>query len=158
MTLVRLMTFRSAIFASLRQDVVLHAIDERGVFFLLAQIFKRQNGDSVCYRMSNKFTFPNDPSRSCRQSDEGRCKQRAGWIAPHPFSSTRLRFQCAALRSAHALANVPNLRPAREQKSTDALDLSRDTSGRLLRGRDRFLDLTTRGCRGSVSSSNWMVS
>ena len=32
----------------LGQNVVLHAIDERRVFFLVAQIFKRQNGDSSC--------------------------------------------------------------------------------------------------------------
>ena len=31
----------------LGQNVVLHTIDKRRVFFLLAQIFKRQNGDSM---------------------------------------------------------------------------------------------------------------
>ena len=58
----------------LGQNVVLHAIGEGRVFFLLAQIFKRQNGDSGCYRMPDQFTFPNDPASSCRQRDQGRCK------------------------------------------------------------------------------------
>src|SRR5437660_8705408 len=35
----------------LGQDVVLHAIGERRVFFLVAQVFKRKNGDSSRYRM-----------------------------------------------------------------------------------------------------------
>jgi len=47
-TLVRLMTFRSAIFASFLQDDVLHAIDKRRISLLfVAQIFKRENGNSV---------------------------------------------------------------------------------------------------------------
>ncbi len=32
----------------LGQNVVLHTIGEDGVFFLVVQIFKRQNGDSSC--------------------------------------------------------------------------------------------------------------
>ena len=73
----------------LGQNVVLHTIGKDRVFFLVAQIFKRKNGDSSCYRLPDQFTFPNDPARSCCQSDQGRCKQRAGWIASHPFSATR---------------------------------------------------------------------
>src|SRR5947207_9421297 len=80
--------FQIGDFGQLGQHVVLHTIHERAVFFLLAQIFKRENGDSVCNRMSNKFTFPNDPASGCRQSDETRCKQRAARIAPHPLSAT----------------------------------------------------------------------
>src|SRR6266513_873925 len=53
-------------FCQLGQNVVLHAIGKVCVLFLIAQIFKWQNGDSVVYRMSNKFTFPNDPASSCR--------------------------------------------------------------------------------------------
>src|SRR6266568_2551467 len=33
------------------QNIVLHTIGKSGVLFLLAQIFKRQYGDSSCYRM-----------------------------------------------------------------------------------------------------------
>ena len=35
-------------FRELGQNVVLHAIRKGGLFFLVAQIFKRQNGDSSC--------------------------------------------------------------------------------------------------------------
>src|SRR5437868_6653174 len=72
----------------LGQNVILDAVDEgSGVFSLLAEIFKRQNRDSSCYRMTDKFAFPNDPASGCRQSDETSCKQRAARIAPHPLSA-----------------------------------------------------------------------
>src|SRR5437773_12473143 len=71
----------------LGQDVVLHAIGERRVFFLVAQVFKRKNGDSSRYRMPAQFAFPNDPAGCCRQSDETSCKQRAARIAPYPLSA-----------------------------------------------------------------------
>src|SRR5437667_11007193 len=58
----------------LGQNVVLNTIGKRGVFLLLAQIFKRQNGDSSFYRMTHQFTFPSDPSRSCCQCDQRACK------------------------------------------------------------------------------------
>ena len=42
--------FQVGDFRKLRQNVVLHTIDEgRSVFSLVAQVFKRQNGDSGCY-------------------------------------------------------------------------------------------------------------
>src|SRR5438034_4824943 len=69
----------------LGQNVVLHTIGEGGVPFLLTQIFERQNSDSGCYRMSNKFTFPNDPASGRRQCDQRRCQYSAGWISPYPF-------------------------------------------------------------------------
>src|SRR5207249_8630103 len=69
----------------LGQNVVLHTINERRLFFLLAQIFKREDGNSVRQGTRHKFTFPNDPASSCCQRDQGRCKQRAAWIALHPF-------------------------------------------------------------------------
>ena len=40
--------FEIADLRQLAQNVVLHTIGEDGVFFLVAQIFKRQNGDSGC--------------------------------------------------------------------------------------------------------------
>ena len=49
----------------LGQKVVLNAIDERPAFLLVAEIFKRQNRDPSCHRMTDKFTFPNVPS-DCR--------------------------------------------------------------------------------------------
>src|SRR4030095_4995039 len=46
----------------LGQNVILDAIDEGGgVFSLLAQVLKRQNGDSGRYWTLNKLTSPNDP-------------------------------------------------------------------------------------------------
>src|SRR4030095_10522097 len=81
--------FQVGDFGQLGQHVVLHTIHERAVFFLLAQIFKRQNGDSICYRTTDKFTFPNDPASGRYQSDQGRCQQRTRWIASHPFFATR---------------------------------------------------------------------
>src|SRR5437773_6437800 len=74
-------------FRQLRQEVVLHAIDKRRIAFVIAQIFKRKNGDSSRYRMPDQFAFPNDPASGCRQSDETSCKQRAARIAPHPLSA-----------------------------------------------------------------------
>ena len=56
--------FEIADLRQLGQNVVLHAIGKRRVFFLVAQIFKRQNGDSSCYWLSDQFSFPNNPSRS----------------------------------------------------------------------------------------------
>src|SRR6266446_1742072 len=38
----------------LGQNVVLHTISERRVFSFLAKIFKWQNGDSSCYRMTDQ--------------------------------------------------------------------------------------------------------
>src|SRR5437867_10953166 len=73
----------------LREDIVLHAIDKRRIAFVVAQIFKRENGNPVRQGTRDKFTFPNNPARSCRQCHQRRCKYRAGWIAPHPFLSSR---------------------------------------------------------------------
>src|SRR5439155_5398430 len=61
----------------------------RRIAFVVAQIFKRENGNSVRQGTRDKFTFPNNPARSCRQCHQRRCKYRAGWIAPHPFLSSR---------------------------------------------------------------------
>src|SRR5262244_3956893 len=52
---------------------------------------------------------------------------------------------CGARRSVRVLASVQGLPPARAQKSSDALDLSRDTSNRSLKGHDPLSDL-----RGAV--------
>ena len=110
----------------LGQNVVLHTIGERRVFFLVAQVFKRQNGDPGCYWLPDKFTFPNDPSSGRRQS-QPEMPREARWLdCAAPISFLARKFQCAAPESVHALANVLDLRPARERKSTDALDLSRD--------------------------------
>src|SRR5206468_4002590 len=43
-----------------RQNFLLNAVREIGVIWIAAQIFKRQNGDSVCYRVTNQFSLPND--------------------------------------------------------------------------------------------------
>src|SRR5438128_3375205 len=72
----------------LGQNVVLHAIGKGRLFLLLAEIFKRQNGDSGCYRMPDHFTFPHDPAARRSQSNQ-RCRQeRACWITSHPLSAT----------------------------------------------------------------------
>ncbi|TMP90003.1 MAG: hypothetical protein E6L06_08355, partial [Verrucomicrobia bacterium] len=81
--------FETGDLRQLAQNVVLHTIGEDRVFFLLVQIFKRENGNSVRQGTRDKFTFPNNPARSCRQCHQRRCKYRAGWIAPHPFLSSR---------------------------------------------------------------------
>src|SRR5205814_10463894 len=44
--------FQVVYLRQLGQNVVLNAIGKGCVLFLLAQIFKRQNGDSSCYRMT----------------------------------------------------------------------------------------------------------
>ena len=56
------MTLRSAIFRQLGQNVVLHTISKGRLLFLLAQIFKRQNGDASCWRLPDQVTLPNDPA------------------------------------------------------------------------------------------------
>src|SRR5439155_11541755 len=58
-----------------------------------------------------------------------------------PISLLARKLPCAAPESVRALASVRDLRLARERTSSDALDLSPDTSDKLLRGRDLFSDL-----------------
>src|SRR5205814_6915078 len=71
------------------QNVVLHTIGKGGLFFLLVQIFKRQNCDSSCWRLPDKFTFPHDPASGRRQTNQ-RCHEECTcWIAPDPFPSSR---------------------------------------------------------------------
>src|SRR5436190_22590034 len=73
----------------LGQNVVLHAISERRVFFLVAQVFKRQNGDSSCWPLPDQFTFPDDPASGGRQTNQ-RCHEECTcWVAPDPFPSSR---------------------------------------------------------------------
>ena len=56
-------------FRQLGQNVVLNAVGKKRVLFLVAQIFKWQHRDAGCQWMTDKFTFPNDPARGCRESD-----------------------------------------------------------------------------------------
>src|SRR5436190_21195684 len=44
----------------LGQDVILHTISKRAIFLLLAEVFKRKNGDSRCWRLPDKFPIPPD--------------------------------------------------------------------------------------------------
>src|SRR5207249_8674107 len=62
----------------LGQDVVLDAIDERPAFLLVAQIFKRQNRDPSCYRMTDQFTFRKDPSSRRHKRDTRLFYRRSG--------------------------------------------------------------------------------
>src|SRR6478672_2647550 len=81
--------FQVADLGQLGQNVVLHAISKGRVLFLLAEVFKRQNGNSGCYWLPDKFTFPNDPGGGRCQSNQ-RCRQkRAARVAPHPFCASR---------------------------------------------------------------------
>src|SRR5262245_10397939 len=48
------------------QDLVLDAVSEIAIGWVWAEVFKRQNGDSVCYRLPDELTFPDNPCRSCR--------------------------------------------------------------------------------------------
>jgi hypothetical protein len=43
------------------QDLLLDAVGEISVIWVGTEIFKRQNCDSVCYRMPDQFTSPNIP-------------------------------------------------------------------------------------------------
>src|SRR5439155_5202462 len=106
----------------LGQDVVLDAIDERPAFLLVAQIFKRQNRNPSCYRMTDQFTFRNDPSSSRHQRDQARWLDYAA-----PISFLARKVPCAAPESVHALTNVRHLQLARERTCTGALDLSLGT-------------------------------
>ena len=142
-----------------RQDLLLNAVREIGVIWIGAEVFKRQNGDSVCYWMADKFAFPNDSSRmTAARAIKRRCQKRAGWIAPHPFSATSEESTCAAPGLARALASVPGLRPARERTSNGALDLSPDTSDKSWKDRDLFSDLTGAVAAARCPSSSLIVS
>src|SRR5260370_36323721 len=77
--------FQVSDLGQLRQNVVLHTIGKRGVFLLLAQVFKWQYGNSSCHRMRDKFTLPNYPARSRCQSNQRCHQERTCWIPPHPF-------------------------------------------------------------------------
>src|SRR6476661_11237090 len=54
----------------LGQYVVLQTIGKGRVLFLLAQVFKRENGDSSWYWLPNQLTFPHNPACRCRQSNQ----------------------------------------------------------------------------------------
>src|SRR5215813_3609515 len=72
-----------------RQDFILDALGEIGVVWIVTQVVKRKNGDSVCYhRMLDKFGFPNNPSSSCCQSDQSCRQERTRWISADPFLPT----------------------------------------------------------------------
>src|SRR5206468_315785 len=73
----------------LGQNVVLHAISKDCAIFLLAQIFKRQNGDSSCYGLPGKFAFPNHDSQRHCQGEQHCCQDGDTWISPHPFFPSR---------------------------------------------------------------------
>src|SRR5262249_15695838 len=79
--------FQLADLRKLGQNVVLHTIGKRAVFFLLAQIFNRQNGNSGWMWLLDHLSVPNHPAASRsereRQSDEECCD----WIALHPFAT-----------------------------------------------------------------------
>src|SRR5437762_9942601 len=62
--------FQVADFRQLGQDVILHTVSKGRVLFLIAQIFKRQNSDSSCWRLPDQFTFPNNPASSCQHCDQ----------------------------------------------------------------------------------------
>ena len=47
------MTFKRCNASQPRQDLLLNALGKIGVIRIGAQIFKRQNGDPVCYWMTN---------------------------------------------------------------------------------------------------------
>src|SRR5207248_273275 len=80
--------FQVADLRQLGQDVILHTISKRAIFLLLAEIFKRQNGDSSCWRLPDKFTFPHDPASGRRQTNQ-RCHEECScWISPDPFPSS----------------------------------------------------------------------
>jgi hypothetical protein len=58
----------------------------------------------------------------------GKQMLKARWLdCATPISFLAQKLQCFAPESARALANVRDLQPARERKSTGALDLFRDT-------------------------------
>src|SRR2546421_1612908 len=81
--------FQVADLRQLGQDVILHIISKRAIFLLLAEVFKRQNGDSSCWRLPDQFTFPHDPASGRRQTNQ-RCHEECTcWIAPDPFPSSR---------------------------------------------------------------------
>src|SRR6266513_3298757 len=79
--------FQAGNLRQLSQNVVLNTVGKGYVLFLLAQVFKRQDGDSVCYWLPDQFTLPNDPARCRCQSDQGRCEYRTRWLALHPLST-----------------------------------------------------------------------
>src|SRR5438067_2052494 len=58
----------------LGQNCILDPIDECRAFLLLALIFKRLKRDFVWFRMTDKFTFPRDPSSSPPQCHSPRFK------------------------------------------------------------------------------------
>ena len=47
-------------FRQFGQNVVLHAVGEKCVLFVVAEIFKWQHCDAGCDRMVDQFAFPND--------------------------------------------------------------------------------------------------
>ena len=111
-------------FGQFNQDVVLDAVGKERVFFLITQVFKRQDRDSSGYRWPDKFTFPNDPARGRGQSDKRRCQERAGWITSHPFPSAGDDLQCGEPELAHAATSVRDLPPKQEQTDNAAPDPS----------------------------------
>src|SRR5437899_1748694 len=80
--------FQVADLRQLGQDVILHTISKRAIFLLLAEVFKWQNGDSSCWRLPDKFTFPHDPASGRRQTNQRGHQECTGWIAPDPFPSS----------------------------------------------------------------------
>ena len=79
------------------QNVVLHAIGKGGVFFPLAEVFKRQHSDSGCEWMMSKFTFPNDPAASRRKSDRQCDEGGDASIPSYPFPGSRGNSGAACL-------------------------------------------------------------
>ena len=71
----------------LGQNVVLHAVGKSRVLFLLAEVFKRKDGDPGCYRLPDQFAFRNDPAARRCKSNQRRHQQRTRWISSHPFPS-----------------------------------------------------------------------
>ena len=66
--------FQIADLRQLGQNVVLHTIGEDGVFFLVVQIFKRQNGDSSLLAVAGSIHFSKRSTRGCCQCDQRRCQ------------------------------------------------------------------------------------
>ena len=89
MTLVRLITFRSAIFASLVKMSSWTPSAKNACSFSSLRFSNGSTAMPVVTGCRDEFTFRNDPTRGGCESNERRCQKRAGWIASHPFLSAR---------------------------------------------------------------------